>query len=93
MVNTMTYARNTTGTAMRTRNDIEETLERYGADGFQYATKGNRSAITFDMENRRIRFLMHIPDPDVFCYTNHNPRRERSKKAQQEAHDQACRQR
>ena len=73
MVNTMTYARNTTGTAMRTRNDIEETLERYGADGFQYATKGNLSAITFDMEKPTHpvsdahtgsrRLLLHEPQP------------------------------
>ena len=37
----MTYARSTTVSATRTRNEIEETLERYGADGFAYDTQGN----------------------------------------------------
>ena len=43
----MTYARNTTVSAMRTRNEIEETLERYGADGFAYATQGNLATVIF----------------------------------------------
>ena len=89
----MTYARNTTVSAMRTRNEIEETLERYGADGFAYATQGNLATVIFAMENRRIRFVLELPDPEVFRYTNHSPPRERSQRAQQEAHDQACRQR
>ncbi len=89
----MTYARNTTVSAMRTRNEIEETLERYGADGFAYATQGNLATIIFAMENRRIRFVQELPDPENFRYTNHSPPRERSTRAQQEAHDQACRQR
>ena len=53
----MTYARNTTVSAMRTRNEIEETLERYGADGFAYATQGNMATVIFAMANRRIRFV------------------------------------
>ena len=45
------------------------------------------------MENRRIRFVLDLPDPEDFRYTNHSPPRERSDRAQQEAHDQASRQR
>ena len=89
----MTYARNTTVSAMRTRNEIEETLERYGADGFAYATQGNLATVIFAMENRRIRFVLELPDPGDFRHTNHSPPRERSDRAQREAHDQACRQR
>ena len=92
-LNAMTYARNTTVSAIRTRNEIEETLERYGADAFAYATQGNLATVIFAMENRRIRFVLELPDPQDFRYTNHNPPRERSTRAQQEAHDQACRQR
>ncbi len=88
----MTYARNTTVSAIRTRNEIEETLERYGADGFAYATQGNLATIIFAMEHRRIRFILELPDPEDFRHTNHNPPRERGARAQQEAHDQACRQ-
>jgi len=92
-VNTMTYARNTTVSAIRTRNEIEETLERYGADGFAYATQGNLATVIFAMANRRIRFVLELPDPGDFRHTNHSPPRERSDRAQREAHDQACRQR
>ena len=89
----MTYARNTTVSAIRTRNEIEETLERYGADGFGYAAQGNLATVIFAMANRRIRFVLELPDPEEFRYTNHSPPRERSDRAQREAYDQACRQR
>ena len=89
----MTYARNTTVGAMRTRNEIEETLERYGADGFAYATQGNLATVIFAMENRRIRFVLELPDADDFRHTNHSPPQERGQRAQQDAYDQACRQR
>ena len=79
----MTYARNTTVSAIRTRNEIEETLERYGADGFAYATQGNLATVIFAMENRRIRFVLELPDPQEFRHNNHNPPRERSARGQQ----------
>ena len=88
----MTYARNTTVSAIRTRNEIEETLERYGADGFAYATQGNMATVIFAMENRQIRFVLELPDPDDFQLSNHNPPRIRDAKAQQASYDQACRQ-
>ena len=77
----MTYARNTTVSAIRTRNEIEEILERYGADGFAYAAQGNLATVIFAMANRRIRFVLELPDPEDFRYTNHSPPRERSDRA------------
>ena len=50
----MVYARDTNVSVIRTRNEIERTLERYGADGFAYATQGNMATVIFVMENRRI---------------------------------------
>ena len=88
----MIYARNTTVAVNRTRDEIEETLNRYGADGFAYATQGSLATVIFAMENRRIRFVLELPDPEDFRYTNHNPPRERSTRAQHEAYDQVCRQ-
>ena len=49
-VGIMTYPRNTTVSAMRTRNEIEETLERYGANGFAYAIQGNVASVIFAVE-------------------------------------------
>ena len=89
----MTYARNTTVAVNRTRDEIEQTLNRYGADGFAYATQGNLATVIFAMQNRRIRFVLELPDPDDFQLSNHNPPRERSARAREEAHDQASRQR
>ena len=48
----MTYARNTTLSAMRPTTRSRRTLERYGADGFAYATQGNLATVIFAMENR-----------------------------------------
>ena len=70
---------------MRTPKEIEETLESYGADGFAYATQGNLGTVIFAMENRRIPFVLELPDPEDFRHTNHSPPRECSQRAQQEA--------
>ena len=69
----MTYARNTTVSAIRTRNEIEETLERYGTDGLADATQGNLATVIFAMANRRIRSSWSCPIPRIFRYTNHSP--------------------
>ena len=59
----MVYARDTTVSVIRTRMEIEETLQRYGADGFAYATEGDVAMVMFSMEGRRIRFVLQLPDP------------------------------
>ena len=69
----MTYTRNTTVSAIRTRNEIEETLEHYGADGFAYATQSNLATVIFAVENRRIRFVLELPDPEDFSLHQPQP--------------------
>ncbi len=88
----MVYARDTNVSVIRTRNEIERTLERYGADAFAYAAQGNMATVIFAMENRRIRFVLELPDPEEFRYTNHRVPRERTERQQQESYEQACRQ-
>ena len=88
----MVYARDTNVSVIRTRNEIERTLERYGADGFAYATQGNMATVIFVMENRRIRFVLELPDPEEFHHTNHRIPRKRTERQQRESHAQACRQ-
>ena len=73
----MVYARDTTVSVIRTRMEIEETLQRYGADGFAYAIEGNAAMVMFSMEGRRIRFVLQLPDPEEFRYTNHKPPRQK----------------
>ena len=88
----MVYAQKTSVETGRTRTEIEQTLQRYGADGFAYATQGNIATVMFTMDNRQVRFVLQMPDPEEFRYTNHSPARERSLKSQQDNYDQACRQ-
>ena len=88
----MPYAAQTTVSAIRTRIEIEETLTRYGATGRGYAEQDGMAAIMFDIGNRRIRFMLQLPDRSEFRYTKHSPPRERPEKDQEKAYDQACRQ-
>ena len=54
--------------------------------------EGNVAAVMFAMAERRVRFTLQMPDRAEFRYTNHTPPRERSQKAQDDAYEQACRQ-
>ena len=42
----MAYARGTTVSIARSKEEIERVLARYGADSFGYATEGNRALVT-----------------------------------------------
>ncbi len=88
------YAEKTEVTSDRSRAEIERTLTRYGADQFLYAWQADTAVIGFRMRGRMIRLVLQMPDRNdrEFRFT---PSRnyERSKEAQQEAYEQACRQR
>ncbi len=56
------YAENTKVPVDRSRAEIERTLERYGADAFAYATTADRAMVEFSAHNRRVRFLLPLPD-------------------------------
>ncbi|MFD3162833.1 hypothetical protein [Herpetosiphon sp. NSE202] len=88
------YARETTVSVQRTRGEIEQVLERYGATGFMYAWQNNAAAIIFEMHQRRIRFILPLPNRDSreFWYTPSRGTR-RSDAQAREAWEQSCRQR
>lgn len=88
------YAESTTVAADKSRAEIERTLQRYGADQFMYGWETSRAVIQFRAQGRHIRFLMDMPDPkaDEFVYTPAK-RYERTPEQQQEAWEQATRQR
>jgi hypothetical protein len=56
------YAAKTTVPVSRTRDEIERTLARYGADAFGYGWEAGRSVISFRAHGRYIRFAMDVPD-------------------------------
>lgn len=89
-----TYASGTSVSSEKSRNEIESTLRRYGADEFAYATNRNQAMVAFAAQGRRIRFTMPLPPIDAKEFT-HTPKtgKRRAPAAATEAWEQGTRQR
>jgi len=87
------YAAETSVTPDRSRAEIERTLERYGATGFMYGWSGNQAMLAFEMNHRRLKFLLPLPDKSAVEFTHTPTGRRRTASASQEAWEQATRQR
>lgn len=87
----MKYAQKTEVTSDRSRGEIEQTLARYGAKKFAYGWDEGRAVIQFEAHERRIRFILPLPDIDDVKRTPKG--RVRSMKTWQAVRDQAVRQR
>jgi hypothetical protein len=90
----MRYAGDTTVSAQKTRNEIERTLNRFGATRFTYGSLERGAAIGFHFKDKRIKLTLPLPDRSdwQFWYT---PARH-SQRSQEQAYrewEQACRQR
>lgn len=70
------FAEETKVTVEQTRAEIERTLNRYGADSFMFGTKrgGDVSIISFEAQNRKIKFTLCIP-PQTDSQFTHTPER------------------
>lgn len=66
----MPYAENTTVPVNRSRDEIERTLGRFGADGQAFMRDDVKRivAIAFHRQNRNYRFTLPLPDPKKFWY-------------------------
>ena len=87
----MPYAARTRVPISRTKTDIEEQLAKHVANGFAYATEGDRSLAAFSMSGRRVQIILLMPLVDDCTSTAHNVRR--TSGAQRSVWEQACRQR
>lgn len=87
------YAEQTSVSSEKSRAEIEATLRRYGADGFMYGWEMNRAVVAFQMEGRRVRFDLPMPDPAAPEFTETPTGKERSEAQAEKAWEQACRQR
>jgi hypothetical protein len=58
----MTYASKTKVPIERTRNEIESTLAKYGADRFAYFTEPSKAMVVFEIAERRVRFDLPFPE-------------------------------
>lgn len=64
-----TYAKQTSVPVSKSRDDIEHTLERYGAEGFQYTSLPGAASVAFFVHGRTIRFVLQLPDEMEFART------------------------
>lgn len=89
------FARNTTVNADRTLIDIQSTLRRYGASKFGFTDEGHRLSVGFEMQNRRFRFTVPLPEIGEFKRKkiNQHATMPRTNNEMQEAREQAVKQR
>jgi hypothetical protein len=80
--------------AEKSRAEIEQTLQRYGADSFAYGWDQDRALIQFRMNDRQVRFVLTMPDKADRDFT-HTPSRGTARTPEQaySAWEQATRQR
>ena len=89
----MTYAAETSVSVDRSRNELERTLQRYGADAFGYASRAGEAVVEFTTHARHVRFTVLLPDRGEKRFVLTSQGRKRSPAASMEAWEQACRQR
>lgn len=87
------YAQNTKVPVDRSRAEIETILERYGSDGFAYASMAGRAMIEFMAHGQRIKLVVTLPDPESRDFTLTPTGKDRAKAAAREAYETAVRQR
>lgn len=88
----MSYAEKTTVSAHNSRAEIEKILRRYGADQFMYGWETTRAMVQFRANERVIRFIVDMPDPDDSEFTLTPTGRDRSLAQAQTAWEQGTRQ-
>jgi len=65
------YAAATEVTASKSRDEIERTLVRYGADQFMYGWQDSNALVAFRMEDRQVRFILPLPSKDDKQFTEY----------------------
>lgn len=56
------YAEGTSVPVDRSRSEIERTVTRFGAEAFAYGVLKDRVMVEFIADDRRVRFLVELPD-------------------------------
>lgn len=90
------YAAKTEVSSDRSRQEIEHTLTRYGAEGFMYGWDGPKAMIAFRMRDRHVKFVLPLPDKgaaEFNTYMRGSVKYQRDAGAAQKLWEQACRQR
>lgn len=87
------YASDTTVSAERSIDEIRSTLRKYGADAFTYGERSLPPAafLEFEMQDRRVRFVISLPELRSFRLTETG--RERTAQSARTEWEKAIRQR
>lgn len=90
----MRYAEGTAVSVEKSRAEIESCVRRYGATGFISGWRNDDAMITFEIKEKRIRFMLPLPSRTSKEFT-HTPSRgtRRDERSAYQAWEQACRQR
>jgi hypothetical protein len=85
------YAETTSVSVGKTKADIEDIIQKYGADQFVSGYQGNKAAVGFTLCNRQIRFVIDLPDKTdrQFLYTPERGTR-RTEEAAHREWEQSC---
>jgi hypothetical protein len=86
------YASQTAVSSDRSRAEIEKTLRRYGATSFAYGWNEHAATIVFEMNDRRVRFALPLPDPKERRFTHTDTGKPRAATVAETAYEQAVRQ-
>lgn len=87
------YAENTEVPADRSKTEIEKILVKYGAEQFMYGTSPSRAFVGFNANNRHVRFILPLPDPESDAFRRTPTGRVRKKDAAKKEHEQEIRRR
>lgn len=91
------YAERTEVPSTRSRDEIERTLERYGATAFAYGWDNGTATIMFEIRTargvRRVRFRLPMPDRHGREFTQTPTGKQRVASAARAEYDRAVRQR
>ncbi len=91
-----TYAANTEVSTDRSKQEIERTLQRYGADQFIYGWDAERAVVGFRIANRQVKMVLPLPDRNAeafTCYRQGGVLKRRTSESAAQRWEQACRQR
>jgi len=87
-----TYASDTSVPVDRSIAELRSTVMRYRATGFAFGEEADRAMVAFTAQDRRVRFLVTLPERTKFALTPSTQVR-RTPAAQEDAWEKACRQR
>lgn len=93
------FAKDTSVPVARSRGELEETLQRYGASAFANLIQEGKAAIMFEAQGKRVMFELPLPKIEDFATVTHTSEyrrdivKERSPDQKHKAWEQACRQR